>query len=294
MVLRRAGVRGVKRFVFVYSVHVPFMVHGLLLARLSGARLIGVWTDPPAVDLLTDGRILPLMRKIELQLARALMRRFEFVVSVTKDLAEDWAPEASKLVLDGFADDTVRALPVYRDPGPTRVTYTGTLDRRYGIDRLLEGVLLVPEAKGLSLCVYGAGDYQEAVRKIAESDSRILYGGRVSHDEALLRQSQSDFLINVRDPDEDFTQYSFPSKTLEYLSSAVPVISTRITGLTDEFTETMIILEDNSPQAIAAALTKACALGANQRQSLGSGGSKVAKSRSVRAQGLRIADFVGK
>jgi len=279
--------------VIVYSVHVPLMLSGLVLARLTSSKSIAVWTDPPAVELGGEGRLTSLARRIERFIAGQLMSRFDGVIAVTRELAEDFAPQAPNLVLDAFWEDSDREEPKYRGPEVgTVITYTGTLDRRYGIDRLVAAAALIPSEERIVLRIYGRGDFESEVARISSSCPSVEFMGGVGHAEALLAQSRSDFLINVRDPQQSYTRHSFPSKTLEYLASGVPVISTALVGLSEEYRACMLILESNEPGDIARGMIRASRLASEQRRNLGAKGRTLARTRSVAKQSQRISDFL--
>lgn len=280
--------------VFVYSAHVPFMLSGLLLARLARSKAVAVWTDPPAVTIARDGRLLgPRLRNIESSIASLLMKRFDLVIAVTRQLAEDWAPEAPHMVMEALTDETGNsALPQYRSGGTTIVSYTGALDRRYGVDQLAAAALNVSPKYDIRVRFFGEGDYADDLRKLAEANPRIEFGGRVDLSSSLHAQRASDFLINARDPSDSYTKYSFPSKTLEYLASGVPTISTALPGIPAEYLELLIILKNNEADHIAKTLEQACELTADERRARGERGAAFAKTKSFSAQAPRIAHFV--
>lgn len=280
--------------VFVYSVHVPLMIGGLLLSRWTNSISVAVWTDPPAVPLQTDGRLLGrLLRRFEAKLAAKLMRSFRLVVALTDQLANDWAPRSPHLVMEAMTDDAIAGTePVYRSEGKTIFTYTGGLDRRYGVDRLAEGALLVAPEYEFVVQFFGEGDYASELRRLSLTSSRIEFHGRVDHTAAVRAQTESDFLINVRDPQDEYTKHSFPSKTLEYLLSGVPVISTALPGIPSEYWPHMILLSANEPHLIATAIEESCKMTTGERRRLGQSGLALARTKDFRTQGRRIATFV--
>ena len=57
-------------------------------------------------------------------------------------------------------------------------------------------------------------------------------------------QKKCDILVNPRRP-EEFTKYSFPSKTMEYLGSGVPTIMYRLEGVPDEYYDYCWVCDPN-------------------------------------------------
>ena len=47
----------------------------------------------------------------------------------------------------------------------------------------------------------------------------------------------------VIDPDDEYTKYSFPSKTFEYMVSGTPMISTDLEGIPDEYKKYMFMVD---------------------------------------------------
>ena len=63
-------------------------------------------------------------------------------------------------------------------------------------------------------------------------------------------------LVNPRPTVEEFVQYSFPSKNMEYMASGTPLLTTRLPGMPKEYYPYVYLLEKESAQGIADALRK--------------------------------------
>ena len=55
-------------------------------------------------------------------------------------------------------------------------------------------------------------------------------------------------LINPRSSAGEFTKYSFPSKTMEYMLSGKPVIMYKLDGIPNEYDEYLYYVEGNSAE----------------------------------------------
>ena len=71
-------------------------------------------------------------------------------------------------------------------------------------------------------------------------------------------QTRCDVLINPRPADGEYTKYSFPSKTMEYLLSGSKVVMHRLDGIGEEYYRFIRIIEEHTPDSIAKAITEAC------------------------------------
>jgi len=135
------------------------------------------------------------------------------------------------------------------------ILYTGTLARRYGILGLLAAFKLI-EDKNYQLVICGDGDTKEDINLAAEKDKRIIYKGSVDRSEVLKIQRQASLLVNPRTPEGEFTKFSFPSKTMEYLASGVPALLYKLPGIPDEYYAYCYSLEDVSAVAMATKITE--------------------------------------
>lgn len=104
------------------------------------------------------------------------------------------------------------------------IAYIGTISKQFDIDYLIEA-FKKSKRDDLRLIIAGGGEGVSYVKEEAKNDSRIIYKGIVSRQEALQLQLDATYLINPRLPNHNFSEYSFPSKTMNYLLSMNPLIS---------------------------------------------------------------------
>ena len=57
-------------------------------------------------------------------------------------------------------------------------------------------------------------------------------------------------LINTRNPEDEYTKYSFPSKTFEYIVSGTPFLTTRIAGIPEEYYKYLYVINDYSVASV--------------------------------------------
>ena len=67
-------------------------------------------------------------------------------------------------------------------------------------------------------------------------------------------------LVNPRPTGEEYVKYSFPSKTMEYMSTGTPVLTTVLPGMPREYYPYVYLLEDETADGIAAKLREIFAL----------------------------------
>ena len=70
------------------------------------------------------------------------------------------------------------------------------------------------------------------------------------------KEQQAALLVNPRPTNAEFVKYSFPSKTMEYMASGTPLLTTRLPGMPGEYYPYVDFIMAESPQGIADALKR--------------------------------------
>lgn len=225
--------------IVVYSAHLPFMVAAIACRWLyRDTKICMVLPDLP--EFMDEGGILYQVAKwVETRIFYRLARHIDGFVLLTRFMADRLQlSDGQYVVVEGIAEPATDTSFDHSGPlGATRriFLYSGTLAARYGVLDLVQAFRNVRDSNA-ELWICGTGDSVERIRAAAREDSRIRYLGQVSRDEARKLQQQATVLVNPRRPEGDFTRYSFPSKTLEYMASGRPVLMNRLAGIPDEYT----------------------------------------------------------
>lgn len=285
-----------KAGVIVYSVHVPYMAVGLIIAKVFKIDYIAIWTDPPSVSTRRDSLLKSRLRTLELKISKYLMQKATKVIALTKYLAEDFAPGKPYLVMEGIIDLKDMNCSQKKEKksfnqDPIRIIYTGSLAKRYGVKNIVEGFLSMSNQNAV-LEIYGRGDFEDELLSIVNSNHNVIYKGFVNNKEIIKIQRKADFLINARSSEDDFVKYSFPSKTLEYMLSGTPLITTMLPGIPEEYKDYVIILDNNSTEAISTKLEEVLNYSHDNRCKIGSKALEFAKSKNYYNQGSRIIKFL--
>ena len=219
----------------------------LLAAKARGCRCVGIITDLP--DMLGGGGF-------SVKMANYVIRHCTDYVLLTEAM-NDYIQNPGKpyVVLEGHSDISMRERKPALDmkTSPRAVFYAGGVSRQYGLADLVEGFRMA-DIPGTRLEIYGPGDYVEELKEITREDSGIFYGGMLLNSEIVQREQQATLLVNPRPTHEEFVKYSFPSKTMEYMASGTPVLTTRLPGMPGEYYPYVSFIETEDPEGIAAAL----------------------------------------
>ena len=159
------------------------------------------------------------------------------------------------VVLEGHADIAMAQRRPLPKRSPRTCLYAGSVRKIYGLDRLVEGFLLA-DLPDTQLLIYGPGDYVPELQALAQKDSRIVYGGMLLSGQVVEEEMKASLLVNPRPTDEEYVQYSFPSKTMEYMASGTPVLTTDLPGMPREYLPYVNLIREETPQGIAKALTE--------------------------------------
>jgi glycosyltransferase involved in cell wall biosynthesis len=131
--------------------------------------------------------------------------------------------------------------------------YAGCISKQYGLGDLVEAFRKA-DIPGAQLHLYGPCDYPEELKQIAAEDPRIVYGGMLLNTEIVDKEMEATLLVNPRPTHEEFTKYSFPSKTMEYMSTGTPVLTTKLPGMPQEYYPHVYFIETETVDGIVDAL----------------------------------------
>ena len=225
---------------------------GILAARLKGCRCVGIVTDlPEFIGFGAAGRKL-------FDVSKALCTDYIFLTeAMNARLNSSGKPH---VVLEGHADIAMREKQpdIGRKAVPRIVLYAGSIHEIYGISRLVEGFrkAALPDTR---LVVYGSGDYVDRLREISRADPSVFYGGLLLPSQVVEEEMSAVLLVNPRPSDAEFVKYSFPSKTMEYMSTGTPLLTTDLPGLPEEYRPHVFLIKDETPDGIARALRETLA-----------------------------------
>ena len=198
------------------------------------------------------------------------------------------------IIMEGLCNNAKKELPSLSILGShvISILYTGTLLRLFGIVDLLEAFSMLP-MDNVELWLCGRGDAVHEIQKRAAVDPRIKYFGFLSPEKTDQLQQQADILVNPRTNDGEYTKYSFPSKTMEYLLAGKPVVMHRLDGIPKEYDSFLLYPENNSVAALSKMLSNVVGLSNREREKIGQRGRQyVLKQKNAKLQTERIINLI--
>ena len=173
-----------------------------------------------------------------------------------------------------------------------KIFYSGAINKRNGIINLAEAFKQISDTN-YRLIICGDGEERNYLQDASKKDKRIIYKGQLSRKEVLALQKESTLLVNPRSSNGEFAKYSFPSKTLEYFASGVPVLMFEIEGIPEEYYSYCYSIKENTIIALKEMIVMICEKDSNVLKSLGNSARRfILDNKSPRYQCSRLINFI--
>lgn len=193
--------------------------------------------------------------------------------------------------MEGIYESTTEMVEVKKTQYKA-ILYTGNLGRRYGIIELLDAFGAI-ESQDYRLWLRGGGDCENVIRDRMKNDDRISLIPPLSRDELIKLQKEASVLVNPVSPTQQFTNYFFPSKTLEYLASGTPVVMYHLSCLPKEYDEHIYYIEEDSVDGIKKKLVEVCSKQEEELQEFGKQASVfIFENKTPQKQMKKVVDFI--
>ena len=278
----------------IHGIHSPFLLIGCVLKKFHPLKVICVVTDPPS-EIRGYGVFESVLRRIDRHIIFSLLRKMDGIITLSELFIKDHSIEAPYLVVDGFAklpsvsEENTRIVKKH-DNKRYRFAYAGGLNDEYGVKKLAQAAVDVPE---IDLYIYGKGPLNEYLLEMSNTYENIKYEGFVHPDQLQGLLLLADCLINPRPSNHSFVRYSFPSKILEYMSLGIPLLTTNLPSLSNEYLPYIYIIDDETVTGLA---NKLRFVASQERKVLRQKGIEgrdfIVDTRSTIAQGLKIKNLI--
>ncbi len=266
-------VKAIQRFdfssvekVIIYSVHTPFArIAKYIKKKVPGISICLITPDlPEYMNLRKDQSLIyRVAKKLDCKNFYNLTEYFDCFCFVSAYQSEKVNKlDKPQTVIEGMAQNVeITYTPLFNIP--KRIVYTGTLNKQFGIMNLVKAV---EEMEGIELILCGSGDALPEIEKI--NNKRIKYLGILNREETRQLQLSANVLVNPRTNEGDYTKYSFPSKTMEYLSTGRPVVCYKLDGIPEDYDNHLIYAKEETPQSLKDVLVEVLQLSENELESI--------------------------
>ena len=228
------------------------------------------------------------------RLSNLMMNKMDKYVLLTDAMKDFIKKDSVKyIVMEGLIDiqrvNVIKREYIVKDKNV--ILYTGSLYKIFGIMNLIEAFIQA-NLDNTELWICGSGEAADEIKEIAKNRDDIVFYGLVDSKTALNLQQQATILVNPRTSQGDYTKYSFPSKTIEYLLSGKVVVANRLPGIPNEYYEYIITPKNETISELSEVLKKIVFLSSEERAQIGIKGREfIIKNKNAKIQTRRILDM---
>ena len=243
--------------IIVYSAYLPFLRAVYKLNSEYDITLI-VTDLPEFYDLGKSNWLKKILRKWNNNRVYKYMERVDRFVLLTEQMKEPLrVGNRPYTIVEGICSEQALGLSETVNSTEKIILYTGTLHKQFGILNLLAAFVNIKDAN-YRLWICGSGDAENEIKEMAQQDPRIHFYGYVEKSVAIELQRKATVMVNPRQNVGEYTKYSFPSKTMEYLASGKPVVAYKLDGIPNEYDPYINYVKDNSTESLAQTLIEVC------------------------------------
>ncbi len=284
------------KVVLMYSIYPPYTEPAVRLCKEYGCHLSAVITDLP--EYMYSWKNMKGIRgwysKRLSEKMLELQGRCDSYILFTKPMAAKMGVEDKPyMVSEGFCDASIfDDIPDQEKYPRKTIVYGGNLSRLYGIQSLVKGFMQTDLDAELHL--YGAGGDAAFIEECAKKDSRIKFFGRVDRKTLLVALKKAHLLVVNKPTADDYSNYSFSSKILEFMVSGTPLLTTKVGGMPEEYYDYFYFFDEESIEGIKSSLEKNINFSETQLRDKGITARAFAvKNKNYQYMTSTITDFLG-
>lgn len=210
--------------------NVSVCIGALLAGKKYKIRTVGIVTDLLGISEHEEKNIL---HRIAAKISNSYVSRFDYYVLLTQQMNQVVNPNKRPyIIMEGICDNKMIGSVEKKESQCRKLFYAGGRPSKDGIDILVSAFKRFPDPD-IELHIYGNVPNHRIGRD--KIDNRIFYHGIVDNKTIVKEECDSYLLINPRPTGEMYTLYSFPSKVMEYMVTGVPMVTTRLAGIPEEY-----------------------------------------------------------
>lgn len=276
--------------VFLYGFYTAVAERTFEVCKKYGCKCFTMITDMPSVALTEHKGLKGYFKAKAREHAVKVQGQADGYVYITKQMADVVAPGKPYHVMEVLVDTSIVNNAECGNKHKA-LMYAGTLYKKYGIDTLIE--VYEQLDTDYELWIMGAGDYEEEIKKKAENNPRIKFFGVVSREDVMRREQEASLLLNIRNPKDEYTKYSFPSKMIEYMLSGTPVFTTKLPGFPADYDEHLYYCLDYTKEGLIKSLQDVLSLPEDALKEKGKKASEfVRNNKSCEIQMAKMVEFL--
>lgn len=216
----------------------------------KGFKTIGLTLDLPDIINKTSSKkgFSRIIENMYFNKSNRMLSKFDSYIFLTEYMNKHCNKKNKPyIIIDCIARDITECKKEKINDKPV-VFYGGILCKEYGLDKLIGACNFL---RGIcDIWLYGECEFKNEIPDLLKNNKNLVIHDVISQDELHRLESNSAILINPR-PIEEFTYYSFPSKTIEYMQMGVPVLMYKLPCLSKEYDDLLFYIKGNTSKDIA-------------------------------------------
>lgn len=235
--------------ILVYSMHSPYLSAARVLKKIvPNAKVYLIVPDLPQYMDATMTRFKKIMKRVDWKRIKKLMMFVDGYFLYTNQMANYLNLTHDQWIrIEGSVNyKLINEQNLLENKYSKKVcVYAGALEGKYRLDIFIQSFINA-DIDDSELHIYGNGNLSKEIEKLSKANKNIKYFGFCENREIIIAELKATLLVNPRPTSEDYTKFSCPSKTLEYMVSGTPLLTTRLAGIPDEYFEYIFCINDES------------------------------------------------
>lgn len=248
-----------ERFVIIYSLYLPFEKVALKIKKIFPfVKIILICADLPCkYGILPKNRLKSFIYSKYGEKTMSLSTIFDGYILLTEQMKYPLQINNKPYIVVEAVVEQKQSHFMTEKFNNKMLLYAGTLNYKFGIENLVKAFQLI-KSKEYKLVVCGEGEASEYIKSWQKKDSRIEYLGFQSQEKIKELEKKARLLVNPRPNEGEYTKYSFPSKTVEYMESGTPVLMFKLSGVPDEYDNYLYYFNENDVYSMSAKIVEIC------------------------------------
>ncbi len=203
---------------------------------------------------------------------------------------ECYKDSLNSIYLEGGVPELTRVETTSDLVSPNTILYMGMLTEHGGAVELAEAFSRVKNV-GAELWICGRGTNNH-LAQLAESDKRIKLKGFVSEKELNALANRVALFANPRPVNFSPNQFNFPSKLLHYLAYGKPVLSTITEGMSPDYRDVIIPVDERDSETFASSIEDAFAMASHDYEKTALAAVEFSKNKTWNIQVGKFLDWL--
>lgn len=242
----------------------------------KGVKIVGIVTDVPGFTSKARLKTLSWRKRLESRVMAPISKKslakydgYLLLTEAMNDVVN--LKKRPYIVIEGHSDIMMKNVEnQLANKNPVKnIMYAGGTHREFGLALLVEAFLAVGD-KEWELHIYGNGNYQEELKRIAKDHPNVKYFGMRPNSEITNQQLIAWLMVNPRITNAEYVKYSFPSKTLECMASGTPLLTTRLAGMPKDYYPYVYLFDEETKESFVRVLREIFSKSAKELHDFGS------------------------